>query len=127
LKLYDTSKKGIRLRNSRKTVNKPYFIFVVKLCKELYELAKTNTKLKEQLDSINWNKFISDKLTEEFEKVKPVTQPKKGEIKDAEELEEESTSYSELLFEKLTSYNYAELVDCPIEDIEVPLPPEEPK
>lgn len=124
LKLYDTSKQGIRLASSGKIVKKPYYIFVVKLCSELNELAKSNTKLKEQLNSLDWDTFIAENLAQEFERIRPAKAPKKGE---AAETKEESKTCSGLLFEKLTAYDYSKLADQPVEDIEVPPLPEEQK
>ena len=118
MELYKFSKAGLALKNSTRTVNKPCFIFVIKMCSDLNEISKNFPKLEQALKALPWDDFVSKELAPELEKLKVTDTPRKNSFTASlKERKEEQKSCYDLLFEKLTSYDYSDLVDQPVEDV----------
>eukprot|EP01022_Parablepharisma_sp_SALTPOND_P016036 TRINITY_DN230_c0_g2_i1.p1 TRINITY_DN230_c0_g2~~TRINITY_DN230_c0_g2_i1.p1 ORF type:complete len:691 (+),score=72.80 TRINITY_DN230_c0_g2_i1:3725-5797(+) len=120
IELYKASKSALTLKSSGRNVNKPYFVFVVRLCGDLTETSKVNASIEEYLKSARWEEFFTKEIASELERLKITDVPRKGGFIGAmKEIKEEQKSAYDLLFEKLTVYNYSDLVDQPVEDIPI--------
>ena len=124
IELYVTSKLGMTANSSGKYINKPYFIFIVKLCNDLNEASKTNDKVETYLKSIPWQSFFSEKIAKELEQLKS----DKTAVKKTSQIQMETeTSYCDRLFEAMTKYNYTNLAYIPGEELKVSIPEIEEK
>jgi len=128
--MFSESKSKLILKSTNKYVNKPSFVFILQISNTLQEASKSSPKIFTYLQNIpTWEPFFTKELQPEITKQKITNIPTKGgfssfSTNSLSSPKEETKSVFDLLFEKLTMYDYSSLVDQPVEDFNL-INPEE--